>query len=134
MIPLQEEAYQVAMFLLWAKVFAITIALETPLYVLGLSKVMSPVRAVLASILVNLATHPVVWFVLPGVFPEQVHYALAAEAMAITVEAGLLFGACLLFRGNKKSLLWFLGLCFLVNAASTTLGQVVFLFLDVGAG
>lgn len=117
------------MLALWGKAFAMTITLETPLYILGLRQVIGVLRTLVASLLVNLVTHPLVWFVLPRLFPEQVHYALASEALAITVEALMLAGACRLLRAPPRSWVWFFGLSFLVNAASAILGQIGFLML-----
>jgi hypothetical protein len=49
----------------WVKAFACTLAIETPVYVFGLSRVTATARAtprfVVIGVLVNLMTHPFAW-------------------------------------------------------------------------
>jgi hypothetical protein len=47
--------------LVWAIGFACTLALETPVYVLGLRRVVRARRAALWSLGLNLLTHPAAW-------------------------------------------------------------------------
>jgi len=47
--------------MLWAIGFALTLALETPIYVLGLRGRMPVRRAALWSLLLNVASHPAAW-------------------------------------------------------------------------
>jgi hypothetical protein len=47
--------------LAWAVGFACTLALETPVYVLGLRRIVGARRAALWSVVLNLLTHPLAW-------------------------------------------------------------------------
>jgi hypothetical protein len=47
--------------LVWAIAFACTLALETPVYVLGLRRVVGGRRAAIWSLGLNLLTHPAAW-------------------------------------------------------------------------
>ncbi|HXJ18695.1 MAG TPA: hypothetical protein VMT03_00570 [Polyangia bacterium] len=47
--------------LAWAVAFACTLALETPVYVLGLRRTVGARRAALWSVALNLSTHPSAW-------------------------------------------------------------------------
>ncbi len=45
----------------WSIAFVCTLALETPVYVLGLRPAIPPRRAALWSLVLNLVTHPAAW-------------------------------------------------------------------------
>jgi hypothetical protein len=51
----------IALVLRWAIGFALTLALETPVYALGLRRWMPARRAALWSVALNLLTHPAAW-------------------------------------------------------------------------
>ncbi len=73
----------------WLPAFLLTLAVEVPLVVFLLRTDM-PDRRRLAALVVfaNLATHPVVWFVLTQLLlVGTVEYTLAAEAWAVVIEA-----------------------------------------------
>lgn len=116
--------------LLWLVVFAVTYLCELPIYALGLRGSVAFARALLVTLVLNLATHPVVWFVLPKVFGDDaVHYVLVAEAFAVTVEGVVLWLIARWQRWPERSWLWFIGLAFVANAFSATLGEVGYVVL-----
>jgi hypothetical protein len=106
---------------LWLLAFALTQAVETPLYTIALGRLGRrpawplPTRIALG-FLPSLLTHPVVWFVWPRLIDPATDYRLfcvAAEAFAVLVEAALL-SLCGLRRALPISLA--------VNAASAFAG------------
>jgi hypothetical protein len=72
----------------WLSAFLLTVAFEAPVLAAFL-----PGRgirsAVACSLLLNLASHPLLWFVLPSVFPPE-RYVLFGESAVILLECGLL--------------------------------------------
>lgn len=75
----------------WLSAFLFTQAVEVPFYRWQL-KHLSPADAWGLSVLLSLATHPVVWFVFPSLFPTSYWgMVLAAESFAIGVEALMLW-------------------------------------------
>ena len=103
------ESYPVAL--------ALTLAIEVPIYTLFLMKMYEQPgrRAATAGLLVNLATHPVVWFVLyPLLEPRAGYtgYAMIAELFAWGTEALLLS----IWSGRRDGRLAVLSL--LANGAS----------------
>jgi hypothetical protein len=46
----------------WPVAFAVTLAVETPIYLVLLGPDVGRARAVLGALVVNLATHPALWF------------------------------------------------------------------------
>jgi hypothetical protein len=109
----------------WLVIFTLTCVLELPIYLLPLRPVL-PLRLGIVLLLgLNLATHPIVWFLLPRIFENQVHYVLAAEAFAVIVE-GLILGA-LARRQRWEGWGWLsaVGLAFLANACSAGIGEVI---------
>lgn len=117
---------------LWLYAFALTQAVETPLYTLALGRLGQrpawarrptaaarpwplPVRVGLG-FLASLLTHPVVWFVWPWLVDPGAHYlafCLTAECFAVLVEAALLA------LGGLRRALW---IALAVNAASVGVG------------
>jgi hypothetical protein len=119
--------------LLWLVVFGVTYILELPIYALGLRGSVAFARVVFVALVLNLATHPVVWFVLPKLFANnQIHYVLVAEAFAVTVEGVLLWLIARWQRWPERccSWLWCTGLAFVANAFSAALGEVGYTVLE----
>lgn len=110
--------------LIWVITFSLTCLLELPIYVIPLRRVV-PLGWALALVLgLNLATHPIVWFLLPRLFENQLHYVLIAEAFAVVVE-GLILGALTFWRRWQGwGWLAMIGLAFLANAWSEALGEL----------
>lgn len=120
------------MLKVWLIFFAVTFILETPVYVLALRRVTGSIyKGVLASLVVNVSTHPVVWFVLPRLFvDDQVKYTLVAEGFAVSVEAVILIVACRVLGWEHRPWLWLFGLAFLANATSVAGGMIGFEVLE----
>ena len=97
----------------------LTIAVELPLYVLGLGvlRLAGPVRALLLGVGVNLLTHPVLWFVLAP-DPTAVRIVVA-EVVACLVEAAVIW----LVVRRDGALLVVLALG--ANAASFSVGLLI---------
>jgi hypothetical protein len=73
----------------WLRAFLITVAVETPvvLWLLRGGGTSRP-RLVVLGIFANLATHPVVWFVIQQlIWPDTPEYVAVAETWAIAAEA-----------------------------------------------
>jgi hypothetical protein len=103
---------------LWARAFAITLAVEVPLatWVLG-PEGRSRARRVGAALTGNLATHPAVWFILPEIGLRHTPFTALAEAWAILVEM------CV-YRLVFPTLPWAraLGVAAIANGASFAIG------------
>lgn len=73
----------------WLLAFGLTVAVEVPI-VMWLLRGRAPGRLRLALLVIfaNLATHPVVWFVMPQLFyAGTAEYLVAGETWAIVAEA-----------------------------------------------
>jgi hypothetical protein len=69
--------------------YVITVAIETPTLVAGLSR-RHPIRhRVFAGFWLTACTYPIVWLVLPKWFDERWIYLLVAETFAPVAECGL---------------------------------------------
>lgn len=106
---------------LWSSAFADTIVVETPLYLVFLVAALGPWRAALASLALQMATHPVLWLAWPLVSPH-IDYAplvVIAETLVVTAEACLLRFAL----GPGR---WALAVvaALVANATSTVVGLV----------
>lgn len=70
--------------------FGLTLLLETPLYFLFLKKAIPARRTLLASLVVNLLTHPAVWFFWPRILADSSftigNTIWICEIFALTVE------------------------------------------------
>jgi hypothetical protein len=109
----------------WLVLFTLTCLLELPVYVLPLRPVLPLRWGLLLLLVLNLATHPIVWFVLPRIFENQVHYVLVAEAFAVIVEGLILGGLARRRRWEGWGWLSMMGLAFLANACSATIGEII---------
>jgi len=75
----------------WALAFLCTLLVETPVYFFALRRMLGPAGALLASLVLNLATHPIAWSTImaaPDEFPGRF---LAVECAVTLVEALLIF-------------------------------------------
>ena len=108
----------------WAILFAMTYLLELPIYQGLLRRVVRLRQGLLLCLALNVATHPIVWFVWPIVLENQLHYVLVAEAFAVLVEATLLWGMARWKRWPDGSWLSFVGVAFLANAFSVAVGEI----------
>lgn len=106
----------------WLRAFAVTVAVEAAVAVPLLARADAHRgRRLAAVLLVNLATHPLVWFLFPGVsaaYPLRVAFS---EAWALAGEAGgywVVWPRLGMRRAFATSLL--------ANAASFVVGLVVF--------
>ena len=98
--PSCTEIYQSAVatdaggFAEYLPVFVVTCLFEFPVYFLFLFRESSFIRMVLITLLVNLATHPIIYLGMPAVFSHwdmtYLQYLLIAESFAPIVEALLL--------------------------------------------
>lgn len=97
----------------------LTIAVELPLYVLGLLalRFAGPLRAVLLGVGVNLLTHPVLWYVLSP--DPTMSRILVAEVVVCLVEAAVIW---LVVRRDAPLLVV---LALGVNAASFGVGLLI---------
>jgi hypothetical protein len=106
----------------WFAAFVLTIAVEVPIAIILLRAAEPrPVRAGGLAIFANLATHPVVWYVMTQLFlVGTVAYVVASEIWAVAIEA-------VLYRVAIVDLSW--GRAALVavaaNAVSFALGRLV---------
>jgi hypothetical protein len=106
---------------LWARAFALTVALEAPV-VLPLLRAAQPSRARRVALLLcaNLATHPLVWFVFPALPFGYTTMVALAEASVVVVEAVLYAAALERLRPVRAALV-----ALLANAVSLGVGLVV---------
>lgn len=107
---------------LWFTAFALTLAVEVPvvLFLVRRSAVASG-RVVALVVFANLATHPVVWFVLTQLFVVgTLAYIVAAESWAIAVEG-------VFYRVTIADLTWprAVFIAGVANAASFTAGRAI---------
>jgi hypothetical protein len=106
---------------LWLQAFALTLAVEL-LVALPLLRGAEPSRSrrVLAVVFANLASHPIVWFVIARVITPAALSIPVAEAWAVGSEA-VFYSAMFPALGRLGAL----GVSALANAASFTAGLVV---------
>jgi hypothetical protein len=113
-------------FSAYVEAFALTLAVEVPLYLLGLVRVLKlpPARAAALAVGVNVATHPLVWWslaLLPGGVPVPLF--LAVEAAVCLVEGLLLVWWTGCRSGTDVALL--IAVAAGANAASTLAGLLL---------
>jgi hypothetical protein len=106
----------------WFVAFVLTLAVEVPVAAYLLRRAEPDrVRLVLLVVFANLATHPIVWYVLTQPFLIGTwEYMLVAEAWAVAAEAVFYWAA---FRpaGPRRALV----IAVVANAASFLVGLVV---------
>ncbi len=106
----------------WPFVFGVTLLAEGVVLSLLLRRDLAPGRIALLALGVNLATHPLIWFVLPHLVSERTAYLLTAEAFAMIIEAALIY----LLLG-RRSLSQAVMAAALANAASYAVGLLLLL-------
>jgi len=110
---------------LWPYIFVLTCLLELPVYLWLLRRAIKPAGGLLVCLALNLLTHPLVWFVFPALLENQVHYVLVAEAFAVIVEGLALVALARWRRWEGFPWLSLVGVAFLANAFSATVGELV---------
>lgn len=108
----------------WLYIFCLTYLLELPVYLILTRRVLRPHLGLLVCLGLNLLTHPLVWFVLPGAIESQVHYVLVAEAFAVLTEGIALVALARWRRWEGWPWLSLIGLAFLANAWSAAVGEL----------
>ena len=106
----------------WAAAFLLTILVETPIaFFLLRRQAADPVRLITIILFANLATHPVVWYVISQVLlPGTPGYTVAAELWATAAETIIYWAA---IRGVSVSRA--IGTSVAANAASYLVGWFV---------
>lgn len=116
----------------WVSAFLFTQAVEIPVYVALMRRALAEGRAerprrlplqIALAFGASAITHPVVWFVLPGLAPSfadpgaaYIEYVVRAESVALIVEAFYFYTLCA--TRFRRALLWSL----LANGLSAGLG------------
>jgi hypothetical protein len=106
---------------LWARAFALTLAVETPLAMWLLRDVdRSRLRRLGAVLAGNLATHPAVWFILPTLALPHAPMIALEETWAIVIEMAV-------YRLAFPALPWSraLGISAVANGASFAVGLLL---------
>jgi hypothetical protein len=106
--------------------FLITVAVETAVLWVGLSRRHARWQRLFAGVWLSACTYPVVWLALPPLFAERWAYLLAAETFAPAAEAGLFWVA---FVRGRPADRWATGrdlaAVVLANLASFGVGEVL---------
>jgi len=110
----------------WLKAFAITLALEVPLYVLvsrrfvQKDRKVSTLRLALAGAAGTFLTHPLLWFVWPRVVHDYTAYIISGELIVAVVESFVFYLA-----SRAVSLRAAFITSFVANAVSFALGALI---------
>jgi hypothetical protein len=112
--------------LLWAIGFACTLALETPVYVLGLRRAVPARRAALWSLGANLLTHPAAWALTrvwswPRFAAVEIGVALVESAVLLALLRASTSGAARSIRGPALAF----GVAVTANALSAGVGLLI---------
>ena len=108
----------------WARAFALTLAIELPLYFLLLRREGFGARTALgAGLAANALSHPLLWFAFP-MFEPYVAYAAAGEAMVIAVEVAVVYAAGRMAR-VRMHIARIVTVVVVVNAVSMVVGFAV---------
>lgn len=109
---------------LWAKAFGWTLAIEVPLYLMMLVRPLGPWRAFAAALLVNVLTHPALWYLFPYFEPYET-YVVVAELCVWTVETVVLWPILSRWSPLGRPLLYALIAAFIANLVSTVAGLFI---------
>jgi hypothetical protein len=102
----------------WLHAFGITLLIETPIAVWMLTSVEPRVARRIAGVVVaNLATHPLVWFLFPGLALRADTRLAASEAWAFVAEVAVYLIIWPALRLRRAALI-----SFVANAASSSAG------------
>ncbi len=106
----------------WFAAFVLTLVVEAPLVAFLLRRAEPDlVRLGVLFVFANLATHPVVWYVMSQLYlVGTVEYTVVAETWAIAAEA-VFYGAAIRGLSARRAL----AVAVTANAASFVVGQVV---------
>lgn len=106
----------------WFVAFLITLVIEAPIVAFLLRRAEPDrLRLVILIVFANLATHPVVWFVISQVLDVgTVGYTLVAETWAVAAEA-LLFGVAIRGLSARRAI----AVAAAANATSWLAGRVI---------
>ena len=109
----------------WPWAFAATIVLETPIIALAVKRQLGVPRALGLAVLLQVLTHPVLWFVLPRFQPYWA-WVLAAESLVVVAEAIALTVA---LRWTpmpwRQAAVRGLAISMLANVFSTAIGRLI---------
>jgi hypothetical protein len=104
----------------WVRAFALTLAVEVPLFAIVTKRVAPPRQRVALAVVANLASHPLVWFAFPELGLGYRAWLGFAEAWALVSEA-LIYAMLLPTLGIRRAAL----LSLVANGASLSLGLVL---------
>ena len=109
----------------WLSAFAVTQAVEMPIYVRALREGEPTIDRLPVAIAIafgaSALTHPIVWFVMPRLITgDWLTMVLVAELFAIVAEAAWLWAFGLRAFGLKRALAW----AAFANAASVLVGLI----------
>lgn len=113
--------------MLWG--YGFTIAVETAVLLIGLSACHPWRRRVFAGIWLTACTYPIVWLVIPAIFPPEQSrglYLAVAEVFAPVAECALFWVAFDRTAGRTQVLRDFAAIV-LANLASFALGELMYL-------
>ncbi len=112
--------------LLMAASYLLTVAVETAVLWVGLSRRHGPGTRLFAGVWLTACTYPVVWLVLPGLFAERWAYLLVAETFAPVAEAALFWFAFVRGRsGDRRATVRDVAAVVAANLASFAVGEGV---------
>ena len=103
----------------WLTAFLLTLGIEIPVLVLLLREE-NHYKTISAGFLMNLISHPTLWFILPSVLPKE-QYIMLGEMTAYVIESILLL---LFFRKEQKTRI--LLVTFIVNSLSFLTGEFIY--------
>jgi hypothetical protein len=112
-------------FLLMLQFYLLTIAVETAVLLVGLSR-RHPLRVKLfAGVWLTACTYPVVWLVLPELFAERWQYLLVAETFAPLAECALFWYGFLRGLPRDRAFCRDMLAIVLANLASFGMGELI---------
>ena len=97
----------------WLVAFALSLAIEVPLYVLLGRHQARAARVGLAGALGTCITHPLLWFAWPYAMENHLVRTLTGEVLVCIIEAAVLHGICRTIPPRQA-----LGIALIANAAS----------------
>jgi len=105
----------------WLRAFGLTLLVELPLAIWLLAPVEpKPMRRVAVVVLANLATHPLVWFLFPGLALGAATRFALSEAWAFGAETAIYLIVWPSLRPRRAALI-----SLIANAASVAVGLVL---------
>jgi hypothetical protein len=125
---------RVSFALLMLAGYTLTVAVETAVLLVGLSR-RHPVRSRLfAGVWLTACTYPVVWLVLPPLFPDRTTYLVVAETFAPAAECALFWLALVkMLTPDRRATTRDMIAIVLANLASFGVGELIYLVVDPAA-